>query len=50
MTLNGPLFESPALYDGIAHLRFLFTRDASGKVASLTRMIYQSVITWPRVR
>ena len=46
----GPaLFELPALYDGIGLLRYVFTRDASGRVTALSRLIYGSVITWPRV-
>jgi len=46
----GPaLFELPALYDGIGLLRYVFTRDASGRVTALSRLIYGSVVTWPRV-
>lgn len=46
----GPaLFELPALYDGIAVVRFAFARDATGRVTSLTRLIYGSVISWPRI-
>jgi hypothetical protein len=46
----GPaLFELPSLYDGIAVVRFSFARDATGRVTSLSRMIYGSVITWPRL-
>jgi hypothetical protein len=46
----GPgLFELPMLYDGIALVRFAFARDTSGRVTSLSRMIYGSVNTWPRV-
>ena len=46
----GPgLFELPMLYDGIGLVRFAFARDAGGRVSSLTRMIYGSVSTWPRV-
>jgi len=45
----GPgLFELPLLYDGIALVRFAFARDGSGRVSSLSRMIYGSVNTWPR--
>jgi len=46
----GPgLFELPLLYDGIALVRFAFARDSTGRVSSLTRMIYGSVDIWPRV-
>jgi hypothetical protein len=46
----GPaLFESPTLYDGIAVVRFVFTRDATGRVSALSRLIYGSVVSWPRI-
>lgn len=46
----GPaLFELPTLYDGIAVVRFAFARDATGQVTSLSRLIYGSVVSWPRV-
>ena len=46
----GPsLFELPALYDGIGLIRYVFTRDAGGRVTSLSRLLYGSVLTWPRV-
>jgi hypothetical protein len=46
----GPaLFELPTLYDGIAVVRFAFARDTTGNVTSLTRLIYESAISWPRV-
>jgi len=45
----GPaLFELPALYDGIAVVRFAFTRYAGGRMATMSRMIHGSVATWPR--
>jgi hypothetical protein len=47
----GPgMFEMPRLYDGIAIVRFVFTRDDHGAVSSLSRLIYSSVTTWPRAR
>jgi hypothetical protein len=46
----GPaLFELPTLYDGIAVVRFAFARDTTGHVTSLSRLIFGSVISWPRV-
>lgn len=46
----GPsLFELPSLYDRIAVVRFVFTRDATGRVTSPSRLIYSSVTTWPRI-
>jgi hypothetical protein len=46
----GPsLFELPRLYDGIGLVRYVFARDASGRVTSLSRLLYGSVLTWPRV-
>jgi hypothetical protein len=46
----GPaLFELPRLYDGIAVVRFVFARDATGQVTSLSRLLYGSVISWPRL-
>jgi hypothetical protein len=46
----GPsLFELPALYDGIGLIRYVFSRDASGRVTTLSRLLYGSVLTWPRV-
>ena len=45
----GPaLFEMPTLYDGIAVVRFAFTRDGTGRVSALSRLIYGSVVTWAR--
>lgn len=44
----GPgLFELPALYD-VSLVRFLFTRDATGRVSSFSRLIYGSVATFTR--
>ena len=46
----GPaLFEMPTLYDGLAVVRFAFARDATGRVTSMSRLIYGSVISWPRL-
>ena len=33
----------------IAVVRFAFARDATGRVTSLSRLIYGSVVSWPRV-
>ena len=46
----GPsLFELPTLYDGIAVVRFLFSRDSDGRVATLSRLIHGSLVSWMRI-
>jgi Domain of unknown function (DUF4440) len=46
----GPaLFELPTLYDGLAIIRFAFARDSTGRVTSLSRLIYGTVTLWPRL-
>ena len=46
----GPsLFELPTLYDGIAVVRFLFSRGSDGRVATLSRLIHGSVVSWTRI-
>jgi len=43
------MFELPTLYDGIAVVRFVFTRDSAGRVSGLNRLIYGSVVPWTRM-
>lgn len=46
----GPgLFEEPRLSASNGLVRFAFTRDATGRVTSLNRLIPSGVNTFPRV-
>ena len=34
---------------GVAIVRFVFVRDSAGRVSSLNRLIYGSVMSWARI-